>query len=131
MLKTDAPAGEPGDLGRERRHFWRSVFVAPVQVLLGGAPLAARVLDLSLKGALLEIGPSWQGVAGQACQLQLDLGPDLEIRMEARIVFIAGRHAGLRCESIDLDSITHLRRLLELNAGTEQQLQRDLASLVA
>lgn len=130
-MKTDAPAGEPGDTGRERRHFWRSVFDAPVQVLQCGAHVPARLLDLSLKGALLGIGPSWQGLAGQPCQLQLDLGPAVAIRMEARIVFIAGGHAGLRCEGIDLDSITHLRRLLELNAGTEQQLQRDLASLVA
>jgi hypothetical protein len=37
----------------------------------------------------------------------------------------------LLCESIDLDSITHLRRLVELNAGDPALLERELTALVA
>jgi hypothetical protein len=36
----------------------------------------------------------------------------------------------LRCDSIDLDSITHLRRLVELNAGDPRELDRELAILI-
>jgi len=35
----------------------------------------------------------------------------------------------LRCLSIDLDSITHLRRLLELNLGDPQLVERELLQL--
>ena len=39
-------------------------------------------------------------------------------------------HLGLFCHHIDIDSITHLRRLIELNLGDETLLQRELAELL-
>ena len=36
---------------------------------------------------------------------------------------------GLRCVDIDLDSITHLRRLVELNLGETELLERELSAL--
>ncbi|HXK57002.1 MAG TPA: PilZ domain-containing protein, partial [Gammaproteobacteria bacterium] len=36
---------------------------------------------------------------------------------------------GLRCVSIDMESIGHLRRLVELNLGDAELLHRDLESL--
>ena len=41
-----------------------------------------------------------------------------------------GRRAGLACQSIDVDSVTHLRRLVELNAGDPDLLQRELSALL-
>ncbi len=35
-----------------------------------------------------------------------------------------------RCEHIDIDSITHLKRLIELNLGDEALLHRELAHLI-
>ena len=43
---------------------------------------------------------------------------------------VDGANVGLRCDNIDLDSITHLRRLVELNVGDHNILERDLASLI-
>jgi hypothetical protein len=37
----------------------------------------------------------------------------------------------VRCDRIDLDSITHLRQLVERNADDPVVLDRDLAKLVA
>ncbi len=115
----------------ERRHFWRSVFHSPVLLRHDGGEQQARLLDLSLKGALLQVGPLWQGAMAQPCELQLDLGTDVQISMRGAIAFVDGTHVGLRCDNIDLESIIHLRRLLELNAGTEYSLDRDLANLLA
>lgn len=41
-----------------------------------------------------------------------------------------GRQLGFYCEEIDLDSITHLRRLIELNLGSSELLERELSALV-
>ena len=41
------------------------------------------------------------------------------------------QHTGLRCLHMDLDSITHLRRLIEWQLGTAELLERDLAQLVS
>jgi hypothetical protein len=114
----------------ERRHFWRAVFHSPVRITTHGGQNYAKLLDISLKGALLEVSDAWEGKAGDDCQLRLDLAPGSTITMWATVMHIKKRHVGLRCESLDLDSITHLRRLVELNAGDPQELERELATLI-
>lgn len=116
----------------ERRKFWRAAFNAPVKLVCGDAAVTATLDDISLRGALLEVPAGWQGNAGDRCQLHLRLGGagDEEIAMSARISHVEGRKLGLACESIDLDSITHLRRLVELNSGDPTLLERELAALL-
>jgi hypothetical protein len=44
---------------------------------------------------------------------------------------VEGRHAGVLCRSIDLESITHLRRLIEVNLGDPAASDRELKALIA
>ena len=115
----------------ERRHFWRSVFQSPVRFSVGATPVPARLLDVSLKGALLEVPQPWTGPAGAKGMLQFDLAEGVTIGMQTSVAYSRGQHVGLHCDSIDLDSITHLRRLVALNAGEDGILERDLANLVS
>lgn len=116
----------------ERRQFWRASFHAPAQLTLPDGVREAELLDISLKGALLEL-PAGSGVAlDQRCQLRLTLGKgDEAIVMHTTVAHVHdGRWVGLRCDAIDLDSITHLRRLVELNASDSALLERELAALL-
>ena len=117
----------------ERRKFWRAAFNAPVKLVREVAAVDAMLDDISLKGALLEVPPGWPGKVGDPCQIKLRLGggEDMKIAMSGRITHVAGRKIGMSCESIDLDSITHLRRLVELNAGDPALLERELSALLA
>lgn len=119
------------DQANERRRFWRAAFSAPVTVLGDAASVEAMLDDISLKGALLEMPADWRGKVGDNCRLTLQLGgaPEAAIVMWGRITHLEGRRAGLQCQSIDLDSITHLRRLVELNAGDPHLLERELPAL--
>jgi len=119
-------------LANERRKFWRATFNAPVKLVGDAFSIDAMLDDISLKGALLEVPSEWRGTVGEHCHLKLRLGgdPEMKIVMKGRITHIDGRHIGLLCESIDLDSITHLRRLVELNAGDPLLLERELSALV-
>jgi hypothetical protein len=36
---------------------------------------------------------------------------------------------GLQCNAIDIDSISHLRRLIELNLGDDGQINKELSQL--
>lgn len=121
------------DQANERRKFWRAAFSAPVTVLGDAASVEAMLDDISLKGALLEMPPEWQGKVGDNCRLTLRLGgePETAIIMWGHITHVDGRRVGLQCDSIDLDSITHLRRLVELNAGDAGLLERELSALLA
>lgn len=114
----------------ERRNFWRAVFHSPVRLTTHGGQTYARLLDISLKGALLETDNIWHGKAGEECQLSLELAPGTTITMWTTVMHVEGPHVGLRCKSIDLDSITHLRRLVELNSGDPAILDREFGSLV-
>lgn len=115
----------------ERRNFWRAVFRSPVRLTTQGVDTDARLLDISLKGALLETATAWHGKAGDECQLSLELAPGATITMQASVMHVEGPHVGLRCASIDLDSITHLRRLVELNSGDPAILDREFGSLIS
>lgn len=118
----------------ERRHFVRVGFDAPAQVTIGPDTFDAQVLDLSLKGALLRLPPQAHALAGPgvSCQLVVPLLPAQEqLSMAAHIAHLDGDLAGLQCSTIDLDSVTHLRRIIELQLGDAALLERDLAELMA
>lgn len=116
---------------KNRRQFWRAHFHSPVQLAAHGQVSAADLYDISLKGALLKVPEGWPGKSGDRCQLRLNLAANATISMSATIAHVAGRRVGLHCDNIDVDSATHLRRLVELNSGDPQLLDRELASLLA
>jgi hypothetical protein len=47
------------------------------------------------------------------------------------VVHLQDRLAGLVCHGLDIDSATHLRRLVELNLGRPDLLERELSALLA
>jgi hypothetical protein len=115
----------------DRRQFWRATFRSPVHLVDKRGTVPAELIDISLKGALIKVPPEWQGRIQDNCQLKLKLTEGSAIIMRALVAHVEGRRVGLHCESIDLDSITHLRRLVELNAGDPALLERELAALIA
>lgn len=116
----------------ERRHYSRIAFATPAQLLVDQQQLAVRLLDISLKGALVSLPDGVELRAGATCLLnvQLDETGDA-IAMHAAVAHGDTRHAGLVCNTIDIDSVTHLRRLVELNLGDADLLQRELSALVS
>jgi hypothetical protein len=126
MAAEDAMA--PSD---ERRRFSRIAFHRPAELELTAERTVCELLDVSLKGALVEAPASFRGAAGQGCALtiRLDAG-DAVVRMDGTIVHREGAQVGIRCTGIDLDSIAHLRRIVELNLGDEDLLHRELSALV-
>lgn len=113
----------------EKRQFTRVAFDAPVTVQQSGNSWQTTVLDLSLKGILLKNTPQYPINPDKPLLVTVALAEDCDISMSAHWVHGDGGHTGLRCDSIDLDSITHLRRLVELNLGDETVLERELAHL--
>lgn len=114
----------------DRRHFSRILFDTPARLLIGGDALPVHVHDLSLKGAMIRFAsqPGWAN--GTSCTLELILNEgETLIRMDMEVAYRQQDCIGLVCREIDLDSMIHLRRLVELNLGDETLLDRDLAAL--
>jgi hypothetical protein len=116
----------------ERRHYSRIAFHAPAELVFPNSTLEIVVLDLSLKGGLVRLPADASIQQGATCILHIKLDEmNDQISMETRVAHIEGRYAGLLCQSIDLDSVTHLRRLVELNLGDPSLLERELSALIA
>ncbi len=117
---------------RNRRQFSRIRFQTDARLYLPHAEYEVAVVDLSLRGALVQLPADAYATVGSNCTLKLKLDETgTTIRMEATIVHRQGNLTGLYCREIDLDSVTHLRRLVELNVGDETILERELHRLSA
>ncbi|GGW53617.1 PilZ domain-containing protein [Alishewanella tabrizica] len=115
----------------EQRHFKRVRFFSQAELVSDGHRYATEVIDLSLKGALIKKPAETVSTGTSPLLLSLHLSESEEtITMQ---VSIAHQHAdvlGLHCDKIDIDSISHLRRLLELNLGDPALLNRELDELI-
>ena len=116
----------------ERRHHVRIACQCPATLTLDSGSHAASIRDLSLKGALLELDAATPLPVAVHGRLEVTLDPSTQthIHMNCQLAHCHGRLAGLVCTSIDLDSITHLRRLVELNLGDPDLLERELSALI-
>lgn len=117
----------------ERRRFSRIPFEALAQLRSQHGIIYndCVVHDVSLKGLLISRPPDWQGQQGEPYLIDLHLeNTDVIIKMSASVAHIAKDSIGFDCLEIDLDSITHLKRLIELNLGDEALLHRELHALI-
>jgi hypothetical protein len=89
-----------------------------------------EVIDLSLRGALVEIDVPGLDV-DTPCLLVLRLGDDIDMRMAGRVAHHQGKRVGIACGETDVDSFSHLRRLLTLNLGDAGLLGRELVELIS
>lgn len=112
------------------RRFLRTTFQAPARLNLAGQMLPVQVLDVSLKGALVDAHQPPRGAVGMRGRLRLPLSATTFIAMDVQVRRVQGSCLGLHCLYIDLDSVTHLRQLLERNAQDPSLLGRELAALV-
>ncbi|GAB4290395.1 MAG: PilZ domain-containing protein [Thiohalomonadaceae bacterium] len=114
---------------KEKRHFQRIPMDGQAALFCGGDRWDSRLLDISLKGALIACPADWEADSASHCQLELRLDGEVVICMDGTVVHCENGHLGFRCDHIELDSITHLKRLVELNLGDAALLERELTEL--
>ena len=106
------------------------MFQAPARLNLGGQMREVKLLDVSLKGALVDVGSVLRCPVGTRGRLRLLLSSTIVIAMDIAVARVQGSQIGLQCVHIDLDSVTHLRQLIEHNAQDPALLGRELALLI-
>jgi hypothetical protein len=113
-----------------RRHFSRVAFHVKAQLLWSEGTQDVQVCDLALKGALVESTTVLPLKLGDGATLRLLLDSDGDqIELMGTIVHTEGARVGLKCQDIDVDSLTNLRRLIELNLGDSSLVDRELSQL--
>ncbi len=113
----------------ERRQYQRVPFIAEVIMEKGDEQWSCELLDISLKGVLVEAPDGVEPDMDATYLVELVLGEDVAIRMQANISHVNEHHWGMQWNNIDLEGFSHLRRLLELNMPDGDEMHRELAEL--
>ena len=117
------------DTANNRRRFQRIAFDAATELVQGEQRWDVELHDLSLKGLLIKVPEGWSGDPERPFFASISLAPDTLVQMEVLQARSNNGLLGFVCAHIDLDSISHLRRLVELNLGDGSLLERELAAL--
>lgn len=115
----------------EKRKFHRISFDAPCELHAIDSVWTTEVLDISLKGVLVKRPEGWDVPLNQPCEVVIHLdGEQVGIVMAVELKHIESQRLGFKCEYIDLESATHLKRLVELNLGDQVLLEREFTRLI-
>ena len=116
----------------EKRNFSRIAFDSPVTLKQTDKSWRSSLIDISLKGVLIQRPEGWDESADDQYKLEISLNEgDVEIDMDVKLAHSEDGHMGFHCEQIDVDSITQLKRLVELNLGDETLLNREISNMLA
>ena len=113
----------------ERRVFHRILIEAEVRLYSDKAMWSTRLLDISLKGALVERPLGWETAIGKTQRLEIRMNSANVISVNGRIARATTATIAFRFARLDLDSFIRLKRLVELNLGDVRLLHRELAAL--
>lgn len=118
----------------ERRHFIRILYQAQAELQQGTRVWTAEVRDLSLQGVLLTCPPDWapetDTQSDPTYRVRFNLhDSDITLTMDTRLIHHDSQYLRLQIHHFDIDSASHLRRLVELNIGNDALLKRELEHL--
>lgn len=115
----------------ERRRFRRIAFDAPTELRQGERRWPVKLLDLSLKGLLVERPEPWDADPTQDFDAVIHLNDKkTQVRMQVELRHDESTRLGFICLHIDIDSMTHLHRLVELNLADSTEMMRELRELI-
>jgi hypothetical protein len=114
----------------ERRQFSRVEFDGDVYVIQEGKEYRAQLHDISLNGVLVSAPSEYHIRTDMPCTLNVILSDQAAITMQVTLVHSSSSFLGFHCTSIDMDSIVHLRRLIEINLGEPGASERVLTELL-
>jgi hypothetical protein len=117
------------ELTVDKRRFHRILYQSDVLLTQGDQSALCEILDLSLKGCLLKLPEEWSSNLSEHYKLSISLSDESKIEMQLVLAYHKENKGGFYCDKIDLNSISQLRRLIELNLGDSQLLERDLDAL--
>lgn len=116
----------------ERRMFRRVGFVAKAELRSTNVNWFTQTIDLSLKGVRLKRPPHWAGKINDHFTLIFPIREDevgIQMQMIGKLIHQDDQFMGLSIENIDLDSLSHLVRLVELHLGDPELMKEEFEKL--
>lgn len=111
------------------RHFRRIPFEAEVTLKAEQETYAGQLLDVALKGAMIGTDTPLPFALGAQCSLCIVLpGTPISLEFQAELVHSEEHCYGFKFISENLETLTHLRKLIELNTGDAEATRSELSA---
>lgn len=116
----------------EHRHYHRIPFDCLVEFETSECNYVCELVDISLQGALIAACSGATPKSGTPCNLTISLDElnEIQIKMVGTVAHKIENRVGIHCDSIDSDSMVHLRKLVESNLGDVDLVNREFDALV-
>ncbi|EKO3813289.1 PilZ domain-containing protein [Vibrio harveyi] len=114
----------------ERRRFSRIIYQVPALIEQRDLVIPATIQDLSLHGLLLKAEDAKNLNLLQPVEVGFSfIQSEQTMRLNADVISIADNEVRLKISNIDIESISQLKRFIELNVGNNELLNRELEHL--
>ena len=115
---------------KEHRRFNRADFHTKGYFKIDEKKINFKIINISLNGILLEPELKEKIDLDTTVSLNIQLSSsDIEIETRAILQHKEDHHLGFRFLEIDVESMIHLRRLVELNSDSADQIAKELPFL--
>jgi hypothetical protein len=113
----------------QTRRFRRIPFVAEVTLNDGQNDWSAELLEVAMKGAMIGTSAPLPLEIGSKCSLCITLpGTPISLEFQAELRHFEGCQYGFKFISENLETLTHLRKLIELNTGDAEATRSELSA---
>ncbi len=113
------------------RRFSRVSFAEKSIVQFGDCSFEVDLLDISLKGALVRFGNAVDCRQGDRWRLSFQLGDsDIVMQFTTEVAHARDNLVGVKFIETDLDTMIHLRNLMEARTMDPEQVRSELDYLV-
>lgn len=113
----------------KNRRFRRIPFEAKASLTVDGDYWTGDLHDVAMKGALVETMAPLPIPVGTRCALSIELpGSAISLDFDAELVYAEDQHYGFKFISENLETLTHLRKLIELNTGDVEATRSELTA---
>ena len=110
----------------ELRNYRRIPFHTTATIILAQEQFPCELIDLALRGALLQTHNEVPIEIGARARVDIDLAnSELKLTFGVELIHREQNQYGFLIIDADDDSLAHLRRLLELNLGDGEQVERE------
>ena len=116
----------------DQRRFERIKFDANAHFEFNDQFIQGKLQDISLKGALIRLSHSFDGILdGNLGDLIITLNDDkTRLTFGVTVVYQHGLDIGFECFNMDFQTAEHITKLLSVNLGSEDLLDRELDKLI-
>ena len=116
---------------KERRNYQRIPFATKAEINSNSNKFHGKLINISLQGALVHGIEEISLKKGTRCELLIHLlDSDITLRFEADIIYSQKNKFGFKFRSEDVETVRHLRRLLELNIGSSEEMEREIETWI-